>query len=367
MAWEQPEVPFNALPDLPPIIEVVTAAVLKKAILASRALAELKGSCLRLPRPEILLNTVILQESKDSSAIENIVTTQDALYQAILNPTDRMPSEVKEVLRYREALYSGIAELEKTPVFKAGMTVKIMQRLRGISGASYRTQPGTTLANPATGKVIYTPPEPAHIQQKMDAWERFVNTDEQFDPLIKMALMHYQFEAIHPFSDGNGRTGRILNVLYLMQQGLITQPVLYHSSYIIQHKSDYYRTLREVTEQDRWEPWILFMLDAVAETSQYTLRFIEQMLAMKEETLEAIRQISQKMPAYELNELLFSYPYVKVKTLIDKGLGTRPTVSNYLDQLVQQNILTATRIGRENYYINYRLMRLLTSAQKRDV
>lgn len=367
MAWTQSELPFNSLPDLPPVADVVTSAVLKKAIVASRSLAELKGSCLRLPRPEILLNTVILQESKDSSAIENIVTTQDALYQAILNPSDRMPSEVKEVLRYREALYSGIEELGRTPVFKASMTVKIMQRLRGISGAGYRTQPGTTLSNPSTRRVIYTPPEPVHIRDKMNAWERFVNVDEQFDPIIKMALMHYQFEAIHPFSNGNGRTGRILNVLYLMQQGLLTQPVLYHSSYIIQHKSDYYRTLREVTEYDRWEPWILFMLEAVAETSQSTLRFIEQMLTLKEEMLVAIRHISQKMPAYELNELLFSYPYVKVKTLIDRGLGTRPTVSNYLDQLAKQNLLVIVRVGRENYFVNHRLMELLTGSSKRDV
>lgn len=364
MAWNQSEIPYNNLPNLPPAIDVVTTAVLKKAIMASRSLAELKGSCLRLPRPEILLNTIILQESKDSSAIENIVTTQDALYQAILNPTDRMPSEVKEVLRYREALYLGITELEQTPVLKASMTVKIMQRLRGITGAGYRSLLGTTLSNPATRTVIYTPPEPEYIQNKMNEWERFVNLDEQFDPLIKMALMHYQFEAIHPFSDGNGRTGRILNVLYLMQQGLITQPILYHSSYIIQHKSEYYRTLREVTEHDKWEPWILFMLDAIAETSQNTLRFIEQMLLLKEEMLRAIRKISQKMPAYELNELLFSYPYVKVKTLIDQGLGTRPTVSNYLDQLSQQGLLIVLKVGRENYYVNHQLMNLLTGAAK---
>ncbi|MFT4033481.1 MAG: Fic family protein [Siphonobacter sp.] len=316
----------------------------------------------KITQARILLNTIVLQESKDSSAIENIVTTQDALYQAIINPADRIPSEVKEVLRYREAIYSGIEELRSYGVFRAMLTVKIMQRLRGIM-AGYRLLPGTTLSNPVSRKVIYTPPEPTFIADKMTEWEAFVNLNDQYDHLVKMALMHYQFEAIHPFSDGNGRTGRVLNVLYMMQENLLTQPILYHSSYIIQHKSEYYRTLREVTEFDRWEPRILFMLDAVAETSQRTLKFIDQMLSLKEETLLIIKELSQKLPAYELNELLFSFPYVKIKTLTDAGLGTRPTVSGYLEQLVKQGVLEGMRVGRENYYINHRLMDLLIRGQ----
>jgi Fic family protein len=234
-----------------------------------------------------------------------------------------------------------------------------MQRLRGIT-ASWRSVPGTQLANPATGVIIYTPPEPQYIPDKMADWERFANDEGELDPLIKMAILHYQFEAIHPFSDGNGRTGRIMNVLYLMERGLITQPVLYHSAYIIHHKSAYYRLLREVTENDAWEEWLIFMLDAIAETSQMTLEFIEKMIALKEHTLEIMRGISQKMPAFELNELLFSYPYIKIKTLMEKNLGTRPTVSGYLEELVRRNVLTPQKIGREIYYINHRLMDLLT-------
>ncbi len=357
--WINAGQPYNDLPDLPPITELETSAVLKKAIGANKFLAELKGSCLRLPNPDLLLNTIILQESKDSSAIENIVTTQDALYQAIINPFDSIPSEVKEVLRYREAMYAGIEDMNETGLIKSSVAINIMCRLRGIS-VGFRSNPGTQLVNPRSKKIIYSPPDPRLIPDKMAAWERFVNGYEEYDPLVKMALMHYQFEAIHPFSDGNGRTGRILNVLYLMQQNLITQPVLYHSSYIIQHKSEYYRCLREVTEKGAWEPWVIFILESIIETSQVTLKFIDKMLALKEETLSIIKTLSQKLPAYELTNVLFSFPYVKIKTLLDNNFGTRPTVTGYLDALVQKGVLKVSKIGRENYYINFRLMNLLT-------
>lgn len=364
MAWTYPEAPYNDLPNLPPSTQVETTAVLKKSITANKYLAELKGSCLRLPDPGLLLNTVILQESKDSSAIENIVTTQDALYQAILDPSDRIPSEVKEVLRYREAMYAGIDEMNRTGLIRSGLAINIMCKLRGINNQGFRTIPGTKLSNPKTQKNIYTPPDPQFVSGKMAEWEKFVNENEDFDPLVKMALMHYQLEAIHPFSDGNGRTGRILNVLYLMQQNLLTQPVLYHSSYIIQHKADYYRCLREVTEKDAWEAWILFMLDAVIETSQKTLTFIDKTLSLKEETLAILKTLSQKMPAYELNEILYSLPYLKIKTLIDKNMGTRPTVTGYLDALAEKGLLITRKVGREKYYINHRLMALLTGPEE---
>lgn len=361
MPWINRDQPHNELPPLPPSNQVETTAVLKKAIAANKYLAELKGSCLRLPNPGLLLNTVILQESKDSSAIENIVTTQDAIYQAILNPFDGIPSEVKEVLRYREAMYVGIEEMEKTGLIRSSLAISIMCKLRGILDQGFRRIPGTKLSNPHTKRIIYTPPEPGFIADKMAEWEKFVNENEDYDPLVKMALVHYQFEAIHPFSDGNGRTGRILNVLYLLQQKLLTEPVLYHSSYIIQYKSDYYRCLREVTENDAWEPWILFMLDAVIETSQRTLKFIDKMLLLKDETFNTIKKLSQKIPAFELNELLFSFPYIKIKTLIDRNIGTRPTVTGYLDALVEKDVLKTMKVGRENYYINYKLMGLLTN------
>lgn len=359
MAWTNPTKPYNLLLDLPPQDFELSHAIYKKLIAANKYLAELKGSCLRLPNPGLLLNTIILQESKDSSEIENIVTTQDALYKAVLDPNKQINNPVKEVLRYKEAIWVGIEEIKKYGFIKSSVAIKIMQCLRGIE-SEYRVQPGTQLAN-NQNQTIYTPPDPIYIASKMAAWEKFVNDNETFDPLIKMAMMHYQFEAIHPFSDGNGRTGRILNVLYLMHAGLITQPVLYHSSYIIQHKNEYYTNLRMVTERDNWEPWIIFMLDAVAETAQTTLKFIDEMLILKEQTLAAIKQLKSKMPAYEITELLFSYPYIKIRKLLDADMGTRPTVTSYLDQLIAADILQIQKLGRENYYINHRLMDLIAN------
>jgi Fic family protein len=228
--------PYNELPPLPPPVALDTPVLLRAALKANRLLAELKGYCQTLPNPELLLNTVALQESKDSSAIENIVTTQDELYQAIINPFDSLPVNTKEVLSYRQAIYAGWEEWKTTGFFSTKLAITIMQRIKH-TGATLRNTPGTRLFNPATKKTTYTPPDPQYLPEKLSQWERFItNIDEETDPLITMALMHYQFEAIHPFADGNGRTGRILNVLYLVHCGLLTMPVLYHSRHIIQHK-----------------------------------------------------------------------------------------------------------------------------------
>jgi Fic family protein len=364
MAWETPEQPFNSLKKLPPhAIENIT--VLKKAIDANRYLAELKGYCETLPNPELLLNTVILQESKDSSAIENIVTTQDDLYRAILNPLDHIPPNTKEVISYREAMYTGVTELQNKPVFTGNLAVKIMQKVKSTT-TEYRTIPGTKLFNPISNKIIYTPPDPKEIEKKISEWETFVNEGySELDPLIVMALMHYQFEAIHPFADGNGRTGRILNVLFLVHKGLLTHPLLYHSGYIIQHKEEYYRRLRLVTEKEEWHPWVEFMLDAVKETACTTLSTIKSIVTLKEENLKAIKVISQKLPAYELNELIFSFPYVKIKTLIERGIAKRQAASMYLQELAEKNILHPVKFGREVYYINYRLMDILSGRLER--
>lgn len=359
MAWKQPELPYNQLPALPPAIKLETEKVLKVALQANRSLAELKGYCQTLPDPNLLLNTIILQESKDSSAIENIVTTQDELYRAILNPLDNSPA-TKEVISYREAVYTGLKELKTAPVFTGRLALKIMQRVKNTT-AGFRNLPGTKLANPTTQKIVYTPPDPSEIATKIKDWEKFINNNQELDALIVMALMHYQFEAIHPFADGNGRTGRILNVLYLVHAQLLTLPVLYHSAYIIQHKEDYYKKLRMVTEEDRWEEWILFMLEAVKETADETLQLIKSIVKLKAETLEKVKEISQKLPAYELNELIFSFPYVKIKTLIDKKIAKRQTASGYLQQLEEQKILKSIKEGREIYYVNHRLMKLLTT------
>jgi Fic family protein len=360
MTWLRPEVPYDELASLPPRQNIETAGILKKAIQANKYLAELKGYCQTLPNPELLLNTVILQESKDSSAIENIVTTQDDLYRAILNPYDQVPSNTKEVISYREAMYTGLSELKRKPVFSGNLAVKIMQRIKNTT-AEYRAVPGVKLANPTTGKVIYTPPAPNFIQQKITEWERFINNDANpLDPLIVMALMHYQFEAIHPFADGNGRTGRILNVLFLVHKNLLTHPLLYHSAYIIQHKEAYYKKLRLVTEESDWAGWVEFMLDVITETALTTLNTIKSIINLKEENLKLIRGISQKLPAYELNELIFSFPYVKIKTLIEKDIAKRQTASTYLQQLEDKNILHSFKYGRDLYYVNHRLMDILS-------
>jgi len=360
MAWINPETPFNGINKLPPNTDIESAAILKKAIQANKYLAELKGYCETLPNPELLLNTVILQESKDSSAIENIVTTQDDLYRAILNPFDHIPPNTKEVISYREAMYTGVSELKKRDVFTGNLAVKIMQRIKNTT-AEYRTIPGTKLLNPNTNKIIYTPPDPAEIEKKIAEWESYINDgNSETDPLIIMALMHYQFEAIHPFADGNGRTGRILNVLYLVHKGLLTHPLLYHSAYIIQHKEEYYRRLRLVTEKQEWHEWIEFMLDAVKETSLTTLNTIKAIITLKEDNLKMIKGISQKLPAYELNELIFSFPYVKIKTLIERGIAKRQAASGYLQELAEKGILHSIKIGKEVYYINHKLMDILS-------
>lgn len=359
--WSQPDTPYNQLPDPPPAEELETMAVLRAAIRARSALAELKGLCQALPQPELLLNTVVLQESQDSSAIENIVTTKDQLYQAVLNPLDQAPPAVKEVLRYREAVKDGVQAMRQAGGISTNTATLVMRRIKDTT-VGLRSLPGTKLSNPATGRIVYTPPDPELLPGLMARWERFAHGQDRLDPLVRMAATHYLFEAIHPFSDGNGRTGRIINVLLLIREELLPQPVLYLSSYILQHKPDYYRLLREVTERDAWEPWLLFMLGAVEETAMRTIRLIRDVLTLKEGFTGDMRGISNKMPVMELAELLFSFPYVKVSTLADRGLGTRPTATNYLRALTQRGLLQQRRIGREFYFINHRLTDLLTRA-----
>lgn len=354
----QPLQPYNELPDPPGSDRLETPAVLRRTITARAALAELKGACQQLPEPNLLLNTLMLQESQDSSAIENIVTTRDQLYQAILHPLDAAPPNVKEVLRYREAMREGIIAMERTGGLSVNTAVQVMQRIKH-TGIGLRAMAGTQLANPATGKVIYTPPTPAHVPDLMARWERFANTVDGLDPLVRMAAMHYWFEAIHPFADGNGRTGRILNVLFLINAGLLVHPVLYLSSHILRHKPEYYRCLRRATEEDAWEEWLLFMLGAVEETARATLALITGIDQLKRTFVADVRALNNKLPATDLADLLFSFPYVKAGTLMDRQLGTRPTVTAYLRALVEHGLLHELKRGRENYFINHRLTDLL--------
>jgi len=354
--------PFNDLPDLPPGIDLEKPELLKASIKASRLLAELKGYCQTLPDPRLLINTLVLQESKDSSAIENIVTTQDELYRAVISLEDENTGQnAKEVLMYREALYLGLNMMDKRGLTTNTM-VSIMQKLKNTT-AGIRNRAGTKLANPGTREIIYTPPDgEAIIREKLKSLEKFIHDEkDDIDYLIKMALMHYQFEAIHPFTDGNGRTGRILNVLFLVEKKLLTLPVLYISSFIIRNKSEYYKLLRSVTEKKTWYEWILYMLSAVSETAQQTLEKISSIQKLKEETIRISKDSMKNSYNRDLLDLIFTFPYVKINTLEKNNIAKRQTASVYLKKLAKAGILHPQRMGKEWYYINYRLMKIMTS------
>ncbi len=354
-----PHKPYNDLHPLPPKVEVETKAVLKKAISAGRVLAELKGLGETIPNQSMLVNTIVLQEAQASSEIENIVTTNDALFRAI--SADKTTDLItKEVLRYREVLWAGYNAMRKKQLLTTNLYIKIVQTIKQ-NDAGIRNLPGTTIADQRTGKVLYTPPEgEALIRQKLGELEEFIHTDDQFDPLIKLALIHYQFEAIHPFFDGNGRTGRIINILYLVMRGLLDLPVLYLSKYIIEHKAEYYRRLREITEKNAWEQWVLFMLNTVESTAALTAKRIVNIRALLQETLNFARNnLSPRVYSKELIELIFQQPYTKGKFLVDAGIAKRKTAADYLIELEKAGVLKRQKVGKENLYLNKKLYSLL--------
>jgi Fic family protein len=356
------DLPFNGLPDLPPGINLETPEIFKATIRANKLLAELKGFCQTLPNPELLLNTIVLQESKESSAIENIVTTQDELYKATLLGDKVKNEAAKEVLQYREAMYFGLESLKVKGIITTNLLVGIMQKLRN-SSEGIRRNSGTKLSNPLTHQVVYTPPEGEElIRQKLFELEKFINDPDHcpLDPLIKMALIHYQFEAIHPFSDGNGRTGRILNILFLIQQEMIGLPVLYLSKYIIEHKSDYYRLLREVTEQNNWIEWVLYVVNGVAETSLTTLNKIKRILELKSNAENELKFVLGSSFSRDLNDLLFSHPYIKIGVLEENGIAKRQTASRYLKEIEKTGWLSSVQVWKETYYINHKLISILS-------
>lgn len=362
-----PRQPYNALPDLPPLADSLeTPSLLKKIIAARSSLAELKGACQSLPNPDLLLNAVVLQEGKDSSEIENIVTTQDELFRAAASAEvgASVPAATKEVLRYREAMYLGWDELEHTGLIVTNTLVRIMQRLRDTE-AGIRKQPGTVIAKAGSGDLVYTPPEgESIIRDKLAALERYMYDDDQYDPLVRMALSHYQFEAIHPFSDGNGRTGRILNVLYLMQQGLLTHPVLYLSGYILRRRQEYYQLLRGITERQEWRPWLDYMVEAVRVTAQATLRLIRDIHDLLEKYVETAKSGMSTGYSRDLIRLIFHQPYCKIQMVVDAGLARRVTASKYLSELEELGMLHCIQIQRDKYFINHGLLDLLADANK---
>ena len=354
-------IPYNDLPSLPPKAELETKTILLKTISASRALAQLNGAIRNLPNPTLFLDTIHLQEAKASSAIENIITTNDDLYQALIADKKFESPETKEVLRYKEALWMGLERMKSRPFITTNLCIELVQTIKGNT-AGIRTTPGTTLSNTA-GDVIYTPPSGEEvIRGKLANLERFINEDDSFDPLIKMGLMHYQFEAIHPFADGNGRTGRILLLLFLKQTGLLEIPAIYLSEYIIQHKNDYYRHLREVTEQEDWEGFILYMMEMVEKTANHGLKRLDQVTNLMEYTAEQIRITLPKVYSKDLVEIIFRLPYTKRQSLIDAGLGTPKTVGNYLSELEAAGFLTSKKVGKEKLYLNTALMNILENS-----
>lgn len=361
MAYSKTQ-PFNDLPNLPPEgIDLETAPILRHLAKASRHLGELNGLCASLPDPQLLINTIVLQESRDSSAIENIVTTQDELYKAATEETTTNLA-AKEVLNYREALYTGFNKMKaQNNLLLTNTMVEIVQTIKQ-NNAGIRNTPGTALKNAINGEVIYTPPCcEAILRDKLSALEEFINNPEitSLDPLIKMALLHYQFEAIHPFSDGNGRTGRILNALYLVQQGLLSQPVLYLSSYIVKYKTEYYQLLRGITENNNWHDWIMYILTALSETALLTTSKIRSMITLRDEYELLLKAALGSSYSHELLQLMFTLPYLKIELLEKKGIAHRQTASTWLKKLVEANILIPEKKGRTTYFINYRLMDII--------
>ena len=352
------KVSYNDLPLLPPQADIETKQILLKTISAGRALAQLNGTLLNLPNLTLFLDTIYLQEAKASSEVENIITTNDELYKSLVADRKIEDSATKEVLSYKEALWLGLEELKTKPFITTNLCVKIVQCIKQ-NNASIRNTPGTTLSN-TQGEVIYTPPSGEQIiREKLANLEKFINEDESLDPLIKMAILHYQFEAIHPFSDGNGRTGRILLLLYLKLSGLLDTPAIYLSEYIIKNKIEYYRCLRDVTEKKEWEDYILYMLDMVEETANKGLKRLNKITVAMEETATEIKKKLPKVYSKDLIEILFRLPYTKRQHLIDKKIGNLKTVGNYLIALEENGFLKSEKVGKEKLYLNQKLLKIL--------
>ena len=359
MAFD-PRQPYNDLPELPLPFDLESKAVLKQAIAANKALAELKGAGELVPNQAVLIQSIGLQEAKLSSEIENIVTTNDELYRAFANRGGKTDSHTKEVLRYNEALWHGFSSIrDQNRPLATNLFEELFQIIKK-SNAGVRKTPGTKLAN-SRGEVIYTPPEgEAVLRDKLANLERFIYAEDGIDPLVKLAVIHYQFEAIHPFTDGNGRTGRILNILYLIEQNLLDIPILYLSRYIIENKTDYYTGLRQITEKGEWESWILYMLQAIEKTARETRQRILDIRDMLQADIEKVRTELPKIYSKELLELLYRQPYCKILILEEAGIAKRQTASNYLKELERIGMLEAIKIGREIYYINGKFLKLLT-------
>jgi Fic family protein len=355
-----PKRPYNDLPPLPPVgIQLETHAVLKRCVTARTALAELRLAGHLIPDQSVLINSIPLLEAKDSSEIENIVTTNDELFrEASLGDGDASP-ETKEAARYRTALHSGFEMIGRRPL----STRLAIEICRTVTGKEYdvRKTTGTKLQDRRTGEVYYTPPEgETRIRDLLANWEKFANERTELDPLVRMAVLHYQFEAIHPFPDGNGRTGRILNILGLIQDGILDLPTLYLSRYILKNRSAYYRLLERVTTDAEWEAWVLYMLDAVESTSQWTTRKIRAVKDLMTDTVAYVRSSSPKLP-HAVVELIFTHPYVRIGNIVERKIVGREAAGKYLKELAQLGILEEEKVGRDKLFLHRKYLDVLFS------
>lgn len=355
------------IPQLPLSIELETKPILKKLAKAHQALAELKGVTGIIPNQSILINTLSLQEAKDSSAIENIITTHDELYKSDISIKQFTTSQAKEVYSYATALRNGYEKVKKSGLLVNNNILEIQQTLEENS-AGFRKLPGTVLKNDQTGEIVYSPPQEAkQIYALMNNLEQFINdnTLSDLDTLTKMAVIHHQFESIHPFYDGNGRTGRIINILYLVKNQLLDTPVLYLSGYINQTKSEYYRLLQGVRDKQDWEKWVLYMLEGIEQTSYQTTCLIQEIKSLMQSHKHKMREELSKIYSQDLLNNLFRHPYTKIEFLMQELQITRITAAKYLDELVRIGLLSKQKKGKENYYMNKALFNLLLNASSK--
>ena len=358
-----PEIPYNDLPALPPPVDQIeTNQILKRCINARVALAELKQAAELIPNSAVLVNALPLLEARASSEIENIVTTTDKLFEFADIAEDRADGATKEALRYRTALYEGTKMVQRR-MLSTDMAIQICSTIKGLE-LDIRSESGTTLRNRMSGNTIYTPPVGQKLLIEMlDNWADFMHRNTEIDPLVRMAVQHYQFEAIHPFADGNGRTGRILNILFLVEHGLLDSPILYLSRYIIQNKAPYYRLLAKVTSEQDWGPWILFILDGVEETCTWTTDKIKSIRELMEHTGQYVQKQLPKIYSWELVELLFKQPYCRIGNLVDNKIAKRQTASVYLKQLCDLGVLREVKSGRENIFVHPKYIELLSGEE----
>ena len=348
----------NSLKMLPPKVELETKNVLKQLARSHRYLAELKGFSDMIPNKNILINAITINEAKDSSEIENIVTTHDELFKMMSSESYTSPAS-KEVVNYRTAIWKGYNLVKENQFISTNMLVDVHNIIEP-NKSGIRKIPGTVLKNQATGEVIYTPPSgEVTIVSYLNNLEEYINNGNDVDPLIRLAVIHYQFECIHPFYDGNGRVGRMLNVLYLILKDLLDSPILYLSKFIIRNKSQYYKLIQGVTDQGNWEEWILFILKAIEDTSEETLVIVKNINELLESTSNKIRDQLPSIYSRELVELIFFEFYTKIG-YIEEGLGvTRKTASKYLATLEEEGFLTSEKIGREKIYLNKKLFEIV--------